>query len=178
MLPQRTSFLILPSAALCGVLKPFLCPVFCVCSSLAAVELRLKNGGHRCEGRVEAKYQGQWGTLSDYNYQLEDAAVVCRQLGCGDAVDALENGHFGAGVGPIWLKSLNCKGTELTISDCHHSPFDNYHSYGFSHNWDAGVVCSGKACLVWQTEGIASGSRRNSLRLIPRITVRMQDHSL
>lgn len=122
---------------------------------------------------MEVKYQGEWGTISVYIYRLEAATVVCRQLECGDAVDGLRSAHFGAGVGPIWLKYLYCKGTELTISDCQHPPFDDYRRHGYSHKWDIGVVCSGKAYLVWQ--GI---SRRNSLRLIPRITVRMQDHSL
>ncbi|ELK10422.1 Antigen WC1.1 [Pteropus alecto] len=112
-----------------------------------AVEPRLKNGGHRCEGRVEVKYQGKWGTLSGYTYTLEDATVVCRQLECGDAVVISREAHFGAGVGRIWLARLNCKGTELTIDDCRHTSFHRYR-YDFSHNWDDGVVCSGFMRLV------------------------------
>ncbi|XP_023389701.1 antigen WC1.1-like [Pteropus vampyrus] len=111
------------------------------------VEPRLKNGGHRCEGRVEVKYQGKWCMLSGYTYKLEDATVMCRQLECGDAVDISREAHFGAEVGRLWLARLNCKGTELTIDDCRHTSFRSYR-YDFSHNWDARVVCSGFMRLV------------------------------
>ncbi|XP_058413411.1 antigen WC1.1-like [Diceros bicornis minor] len=108
-----------------------------------AVELRLKNGGHHCEGRVEVKHQGIWGTVHGYKWTLENAAVLCRQLDCGDAVGAPRGAHFGSGVGPIWLAYLFCKGTESTLNDCRHSDFKNYRNYGYYHKWDAGVVCSG-----------------------------------
>ncbi|XP_039730180.1 antigen WC1.1-like [Pteropus medius] len=111
------------------------------------VELRLTNGGHRCEGRVEVKYQGKWCMLSGYTYKLEDATVMCRQLECGDAVAISREAHFEAEVGRIWLARLNCKGTELTIDDCRHTSFRSYR-YDFSHNWDARVVCSGFMRLV------------------------------
>ncbi|XP_032246644.1 antigen WC1.1-like [Phoca vitulina] len=111
-------------------------------------ELRLMNGGHRCEGRVEVKYQGKWGTVHDYKWYMEAADVVCRQLECGHAVDAPRGAHFGSGDGPIWLLNTVCEGTELTLNDCHHSPIKDYHKRYFSHNYDAGVVCSGFVRLV------------------------------
>ncbi|KAF5912408.1 hypothetical protein HPG69_004078, partial [Diceros bicornis minor] len=111
--------------------------------SVKTVELRLKNGGHHCEGRVEVKHQGIWGTVHGYKWTLENAAVLCRQLDCGDAVGAPRGAHFGSGVGPIWLAYLFCKGTESTLNDCRHSDFKNYRNYGYYHKWDAGVVCSG-----------------------------------
>ncbi|XP_025718510.1 antigen WC1.1-like isoform X3 [Callorhinus ursinus] len=106
-------------------------------------ELRLMHGGHRCEGRVEVKYEGEWGTVYDYKWYVEAADVVCRQLGCGHAVDAPRRAHFGSGDGPIWLFQTVCEGTELTLNDCHHSPIQDYRNQRLSHNWDAGVVCSG-----------------------------------
>ena len=142
-------FLIPTSIQLHGLLKSVLCPVFCVCVSLTALELRLKDGRHRCEGRVELKHQGKWGTVNYAYWGLPGATVVCRQLECGTAVDAPKASYFGQGDGPIWLYAL-CEGTESTLTDCRHPNITDYRTKGASHDWDAGAVCSGKACLVWE----------------------------
>uniref|UniRef100_E9QB09 BoWC1.1 n=1 Tax=Bos taurus TaxID=9913 RepID=E9QB09_BOVIN len=108
-----------------------------------ALELRLKDGAHRCEGRVEVKHQGEWGTVNDYNLIMEDASVVCRQLGCGAAIGFPGKAYFGPGLGPIWLLYTSCEGTESTVSDCEHSNIKDYRNDSYSHDDDAGVVCSG-----------------------------------
>ncbi|XP_070264935.1 antigen WC1.1-like [Myotis yumanensis] len=113
-----------------------------------AADLRLTSGGHRCEGRVEVKYRGIWGTVNDFDWNLEDAAVVCRQLECGVAIAASRGVYFGSGVGPIWHSYLFCKGTEWKINDCIHSMVRNYHELDYSHTLDVGVACSGFVRLV------------------------------
>ncbi|XP_067881372.1 scavenger receptor cysteine-rich type 1 protein M130-like [Heterodontus francisci] len=47
--------------------------------------LKLTNGGSWCDGRVEIYYTGSWGRLQDRHWTLNDANVVCTQLGCGEA---------------------------------------------------------------------------------------------
>ena len=117
---------------------------------------------------MEVKHQEHWGTVNDYKWSLEEAAVVCRQLGCGAAVDAPQGAYFGPAVGPIWLEYIHCSGTESAITECAYPTVKDYRPEGFSHDQDAGTVCSGKSCLVW--EGISS---RKSLSLIPSLTIRI-----
>ena len=140
----------------------------CVCVSLADLEVRLKDGAHRCEGRVEVKHQGEWGTVNDHNWRLEEAQVVCRQLGCGAATDALRGAHFGPGIGPIWFRYTYCHGLESVLTACTYPVPKDYHPEGLSHDQDAGAVCSSKSCLV--CEGIPI---RKSPSLIPRVTMRL-----
>ena len=140
----------------------------CVCVSLADLEVRLKDGTHRCEGRVEVKHQGEWGTVNDHNWRLEEAQVVCRQLGCGAATDALRGAHFGPGIGPIWFRYTYCHGLESVLTACTYPVPKDYHPEGLSHDQDAGAVCSSKSCLV--CEGIPI---RKSPSLIPRVTMRL-----
>ncbi|KAM9684647.1 antigen WC1.1-like [Dama dama] len=108
-------------------------------------QLRLVDGGGPCAGRVEILDQGSWGTICDNGWDLDDAHVVCRHLGCGDALNAMGSAHFGAGSGPIWLDTLDCTGKESHVWKC---PFKGWGLHNCSHEEDAGVVCSGFVRLV------------------------------
>ncbi|XP_069774015.1 scavenger receptor cysteine-rich domain-containing protein DMBT1-like isoform X3 [Narcine bancroftii] len=101
--------------------------------------LRLVNGGSPCAGRVEVSHQGVWGTVDDYGWDMNDAAVVCRQTGCGSALKAPRKAHFGPGTGPVVTWNVRCTGRETALRKC---PSEPWASYGWSHNNDVGVICS------------------------------------
>ncbi|XP_035676051.1 deleted in malignant brain tumors 1 protein-like [Branchiostoma floridae] len=105
-----------------------------VCSNA----IRLVGGSSSREGRVEVHYDGQWGTVCDDDFDMNDANVICRQLGYGSAAEARSQAAFGAGSGQIWLNNLACVGSETSIGDCSHN---GWGSHNCGHGEDAGVVC-------------------------------------
>ncbi|KGL79643.1 Scavenger receptor cysteine-rich type 1 protein M130, partial [Tinamus guttatus] len=105
-----------------------------------AVELRLVNGSDPCEGRVEVKLQGQWGTVRDKKWDMEDAEVVCQQLDCGSARSAHSSTPFGEGSGPIHFAWIDCRGDESALWECNIRGWGPYKS---PHEWDVGVICQG-----------------------------------
>uniref|UniRef100_A0A8C1Q1R2 SRCR domain-containing protein n=1 Tax=Cyprinus carpio TaxID=7962 RepID=A0A8C1Q1R2_CYPCA len=113
---------------------------------LDRVNVRLVGGHSRCAGRVEVLHRGQWGTVCDDFWDMPDAAVVCRELDCGEPVDALSNAHFGQGSGQIWMGSVKCVGSESTLKDCGSSGWDRSVC---NHAKDAGVICSDLNFGIW-----------------------------
>ncbi|CAM5173492.1 unnamed protein product [Eretmochelys imbricata] len=103
-------------------------------------QLRLVNGSSHCAGRVVVLHNQQWGSVCDVDWDINDAGVVCRQLGCGTALSAPGWAEFGEGSDPIWLAEVNCTGREAALTECWSGPWGDHNC---NHREDAGVVCSG-----------------------------------
>ncbi|KAF4114760.1 hypothetical protein G5714_004983 [Onychostoma macrolepis] len=103
------------------------------------VPLRLSGGEGRCSGRLEVYHNAVWGSVCDDQWDISDAQVVCRQLGCGAALRADGNSVFGAGEGVVWLNRVECRGNELHLWDC---PLSLKNHTDCSHKEHAGLTCA------------------------------------
>jgi hypothetical protein len=91
-------------------------------------------------GRVEVYHPSYgWGTVCDDGWDMNDANVVCRQLGYNTAVAAYQSAHYGQGSGQILLDDLSCTGSESYLWDC---PRSNWATHNCDHSEDASVKCS------------------------------------
>ena len=99
--------------------------------------VRLVDGGANY-GRVEVYDSGLWGTVCDDTWDMNDANVVCRQLGFSGASSAVGSAAHGQGFGPIWRDHINCQGSESSLFDC---PYDQIGINHCSHVEDSSVVC-------------------------------------
>ncbi|KAM4026452.1 macrophage receptor MARCO isoform 2-T2 [Anomaloglossus baeobatrachus] len=91
-------------------------------------------GGSR--GRVEVKHNGEWGTICDDSWDMNDGKVVCRMLGYARVVTTFT---ATAGTGKILLDDVDCSGNEASLLDCRKS---NWEAHNCSHSEDAGVECA------------------------------------
>ena len=106
-----------------------------------ALELRLADGRGPCDGRVEVKLQGRWGTVADDAWDMDDAEVVCQQLGCGSAASTKFTWRISQVSSPVMLVRVNCNGTEKAIWDCN---IQGWGPYSCPRDYIASVVCQGE----------------------------------
>lgn len=102
---------------------------------------RLVNGPHRCEGRVEVKQDGRWGTVCDDGWGMKEVAVVCRELGCGEAKHTPAGLLYPPGAEehqPVFIQVALCNGTEDALAEC-----EQTEAFDCGHEEDAGAVCEG-----------------------------------
>ena len=101
--------------------------------------VRLVDGPDSATGRVEVYYNGTWGTVCHDLWDINDAHVVCRQLGFLYALNAYYGARYGRGTGPILLDSVKCGGFESSLFSCGH---DGVGIYDYcDHSEDASVRC-------------------------------------
>ena len=96
-------------------------------------------GGGISSGRVEVYHNGQWGTVCDDGWDMNDATVVCRQLGFPYASSASHSAAYGQGSDPIWMDEVYCQGDEASLLTCSHVGWGIHNCH---HGDDASVVCT------------------------------------
>ncbi|XP_069478136.1 CD5 antigen-like [Ambystoma mexicanum] len=120
---------------LCNILSvSALCPAF-------TRSTRLTHGADPCAGILLVHFFTHWERVCDSQWDMKDAAVVCRQLGCGVP--------YSANFAPIPLQQLpelvfmtdvQCRGDERCLAEC---PYSNkVPNYCYDRRY-AGVNCTG-----------------------------------
>ena len=107
-------------------------------SSGSGSSIRLADGPTPKEGRVELWRNGEWGTVCDDLWSLNDAHVVCRVLGYSGAGEAPCCARYGRGTGRIILDNVGCSGSEGSLYSCSHNGI-NSHNCG--HSEDSSAIC-------------------------------------
>uniref|UniRef100_A0A672HX00 SRCR domain-containing protein n=1 Tax=Salarias fasciatus TaxID=181472 RepID=A0A672HX00_SALFA len=105
--------------------------------------VRLLNGSSRCSGRLQVKTNPSdqtWSSLCEADLDLQDAEVVCRELGCG-APSVLQGALYGDVQTPRWSPEFQCGGHESALLDCRSSGSARS---SCSPGKAAGLTCSGR----------------------------------
>lgn len=68
--------------------------VLCTTIPFNPYPVSLWNGSNPTEGRVEIYYNGEWGTICDDQWTMNEANIICYQLGFPGALFALGNSRY------------------------------------------------------------------------------------
>ena len=87
--------------------------------------------------------------MCDDDWDMNDASVVCRELGFPKALTATKPAVFGTGGnGTIWTNNVRCAGNETSLTQCAHNGWEK----GTCHSKYAEAACSpGKTNIFTQS---------------------------
>ncbi|XP_023206709.1 scavenger receptor cysteine-rich type 1 protein M130-like isoform X2 [Xiphophorus maculatus] len=84
-----------------------------VCSD----SVRLVQGTNRCSGRLEVKTNQSWSSVCEKDFDLRDAKVVCREIGCGPP-SVHQGAFYGEAEAPVGSRKFLCEGSESALLNC------------------------------------------------------------
>ena len=86
-------------------------------------DVRLRNGSTHSEGRVDVYYEGEWSAICDNGWDINDATVICRQLGYVSVLRPTNHSAYppSNANAQLWLDHVACRGNESSIQFCAHS---------------------------------------------------------
>ncbi|XP_022102113.1 uncharacterized protein LOC110985413 [Acanthaster planci] len=110
-----------------------------ICQADEDFPVRLMDGASDEIGRVEVYVSGQWGSVCSSNWNIEDARVVCNQLGFDGAEASVYRPLLPPGTGPVFMNSVRCVGNESKLAHCQFHGWKTYAQFCGSKR--VGVVC-------------------------------------
>ncbi|XP_053401382.1 uncharacterized protein LOC123549404 isoform X2 [Mercenaria mercenaria] len=131
-------------------------------------EIRLMDGDidttNESYGRVEVRLlvdgqpAGDYGTVCDDSWGIQEATVLCRSLGASDPSNSFAYSHaaFGEGSGQIWFSNFHCYGNEDGLEECISSEWGEAHC---SHQQDASISCGIDRLMTTPVSSSTPGSR-------------------
>ena len=85
---------------------------------IGAEGIRLSGGKSGSMGRVEVFQDGDWAAVCGTRWDIKDAAVVCRELGYGDAIRAYAVYFSFSSRSRTVVNPAHCTGNEDVFSKC------------------------------------------------------------
>ncbi|KAM9708702.1 lysyl oxidase homolog 3B isoform 2-T3 [Menidia menidia] len=104
--------------------------------------IRIVGGRNSYEGRVEVQVGSKWGTVCSTGWTTKEAMVVCRQLGLGYSMHAVNETWYwdSSNVTEMVMSGVKCVGNEMSLSQCQHHRAVSCQKA--AAKFAAGVICS------------------------------------
>ncbi|CAG2230933.1 DMBT1 [Mytilus edulis] len=119
------------------------------------IGVRLMGGTVPNEGRVEVYHQGQWGTMCNDGFTVNDARVICRMIGFETKnVTITPSSYFGTSTLKIMMDDIRCTGQETHIAACN---FSGWGQHNCQHSKDVGISCGRTPLRLVNGTRISSG---------------------
>ena len=133
-------------------------------SSDETFAVRLVNGLTPAVGRVEVYFDGAWGGVCEWRWGIQDANVVCDQLGYDGAEAPVYHSLFGLQRN-FHMIGVNCVGNESRLADC---PFAGWKINVHTCHESMGVICKGNSalsptCLKFAFKRIAENTKKGNI---------------
>jgi len=126
--------------------------------------VRLVGGQTLREGRLQVKFGEEWGSVCDFGWTLESAALVCQQMGFvlnPEDWKLQRNEVPRAGnTEPIFMSNVRCKKLDMDIRKCKAAEKMEDFINSCSHEQDVGLRCYD---ISWAGMRLGMTSKRSKL---------------
>ncbi len=113
--------------------------------NVSAVPVRLVGGKSVLEGRLQVRIDGQWGSVCNFGWTIESAAIACQQMGWvlnPEDWDLLPIDIPAAGDSdPILMSNVRCGPLDTDLTTCKRAERSDLFFNSCTHSDDVGLRC-------------------------------------